>query len=1193
MVGTAKNDAVTALFTTSSLTNAVQVSDSVTDSSTTDSDTLTFDLAGDLFSAATVSAAPTVRNIENLVFNINTSSANLATDATYDNSATKLYVDGTTITGAQNYTFNVIKSPSGVTGASLKAATAGSTVTTDKNLSSLDVGTAAAGDAITIKMNSAGVPGTPATATVRNAAGDVTASGAGDFSLTATTATGAVNATAVKNLTISAAAAGVVMGSTTGGNATVTSTAATLIDISASGNVSITDSGAGSIKAVAGGTLTTAGTINATSMNLSSVGSSTLANATAVTSLTLAGNGAAATYNMGTLTAAANIQVTGASDVTLLGDSASLPATVTVTDTGTGTFTLRLNTSITTHDFGGGLIDMLRFDFDQGHATRTTTVASGQNITYTVDQGAAATLRLVGKPSSTNTSNAVTLILDDTVRDGSAVDIGTGGLLLTDIKTAVIDASKDTTSTGGANTISITAIDGSDEKANVTINGGINNITLAGTHTVGSTGTVTVNTSGAISFTGTLTAARLDASKSTGAVTSTTLSNATVREIYTGSAADTLTLNGVGNADIKTGAGNDVLTLDNDTYSSATAQAYTIDMGDGNDTLVMQSGTKFITGAGGTISLSGVETIRVLAAGVAGTDQIQASVLSGKTYNINASAAGATGALDVIVAATDTTVDLSTLNGSLATDSTIEGMTFNIDDSANSESITIKGMVNGKNTITGSSAGDVLTGGALADTFVYATLTPLFNSTGFLDTINGGAGNDIINLSATGTAYTLTNTTSWANVTSVEQITAAVNTAAISLTLAASAQTAGINRIDLSADTNAAVGNVVNVSAFTSAVTVVGSAGADTLTGGSGNDTFAASTSALLLADTIVGGDGTDTVLAGTLGSSPTGFDIVVGDSFAKMSGVEIFRGVAEASARSSVFGSTVYDAGIRTIDFSANTVSSVISIASITSASNGMTLIGSATGANTITGGAGNDVIIGGSGADSIVASTGSDTISTGAGADTVGLGNASTQTLDAGAGNDTITFGTGGSTVTAGAGDDSIALSTALVGSQTIIFGASASANGFDTITNHKDYATTNAVTAGAAHKLDFSAFLGAGYSVVGNDSVSTGITKVVNTGTADVNITSKVVVVDATAAAATLTATNIFNYISGTGNALAMSSGKAVVIADNNTHSQIFFIDAALDGVSGVSVADIVLVGQLSAATGQTWVTNMLAG
>lgn len=1201
VVGTANSDKVGALFTNSATTNAVQVTDSITDSFTNDSDTLTFDLAGDLFSAATASATPTVRNIENIVFNINTSSANLATDATYDNAATKLYVDGTTITGAKSYSFNVVKAQSGVTGASLKAATADATVTTDARLSSLDVGVATAGDNINITMNGAGVPGTPATATVRNAAGDVTASGAGDFSLTAATATGAVNATAAKNLTVSAAAAGVVQATTTGGTANVTATAATLINVNASSDVTLTDSGAGSINIKSGGTITTAGTQLATSMTLSGVGAGTLAANNAVTSLTLSGNGASATFNRGSNTSLANIQVTGDKNVTLTGSGATLPTTVTVTDTGTGTFTLRLNGAATAHDFSGGLIDVLRFDTDQGGVV--TTVKTGQAITYTLDQGA---LSITGKPSATNTLNAVTLILNDGVRDAAAVDINTS-LTLTDIKTATIDATTDVSASGGANTFTLTAIDGSDEKADVTINGGINNITLAGTHTVGATGTVVINTSGAIALgAAALTASKFDASASTGEVTGTGLSNATVRAIYTGSGSDTLTLAGAGNADIKTNAGTDTVTLAGATYSG---NAVSIDLGDGTDTLVMQSGTKLITGSAGSVALAGVETIRILAAGVTGTDQISASVLSGKTYNINASAAGATGTLDVIVLSNDSTVDLSTLNGSIASDSTIEGMTFVIDDSANADAITIKGMVNGRNTIAGSSAADNLTGGALNDTFQYSTASRLYSSTAIVDTITGGAGSaDTISLTATAASFTITAATDWTKVTGVERISTVANTGVISLTLGATAQAAGINRINLSANTDRATDDTVNVSAFTSGVSIVGSAGADVLTGGSGNDTFIASTAALLIADTIVGGDGTDTLLISDLATTPIPGNISDTQSFANISGVEVLSGVATSTATTYDLDSTIYAAGIRTVNLSmvTATTGNQIDVAELLDSAQGVTLIGSSTGATTLTGGSGNDTITGGSAGDTITGgagndvinagdgantitntgANGSDSITTGSGADTITLGTGSA-TVVAGGGVDTITAGTGGATITGGTGADAIALDAAATATQTIVFGASASANGVDTVTIFTDSAT---VTGGGIHKLDFTAFLGSGYSIVGNNGVSSAVTKVANTGTADVNIAGKVVVLDATALLATLTTTQIFNLIDGAGDAFAMASGKSVVIADNSVDTQIFYIDAALDGVSGVSVSDIVIVGSFTAATGQTYVLEM---
>lgn len=1217
----------------------------MTDSSTTDNDTLTFDLAGDLFSDVTTSAAPTVRNIENLVFNVNTSSANLATDVTYDNAATRLFVDGTTMTGVKSYAFNLAKAQSGVSGVSLLSATADSTVTVDSKLSSLIVGTRAAGDAINIKMNNAGVPGTPATATVANAAGDVTASGSGDFSLTATTATGAVTATAGKNLTVSAAGAGVVMASTTGGTATVTATAATLIDVSASSDVTLTNSGAGSVKITSGGSITTAGVQNATSMTLTAAGASTLGAANAVTSLTLSGNGAAATFNRGSNTALANIQISGDKDVTLTGGGNTLPATVTVTDTGTGTFTLRLDGAATAHDFSGGLIDVLRFDSNQTGVI--TTVKSGQAITYTIDQGA---LSVTGRPSATATSNAVTLILNDQVRNAAAVDFT--GLTLTDIKTATIDASADVTASGTANTFSLAGIVGTSQNADVTINGGINNLTIGTGNDLG-TGSLTVNTSGAITLgTSTLTATRFDASKSSGAVTGTGLSNATVREIYTGSGADTLTLNGVGNADIRTGSGNDILTLDDASYTS---NGVSIDLGDGTDILAMQANTKLITGATGSISLAGVETIRLVATNTtAANDQISASVLSGKTYDIVAGSAGANGIYGIIVESTDTSVDLSTLKGSTAPDTTIEGMTFVIDDKASTtQGISIKGVTKAINTITGSSVADVLVGGDLNDSFIYLTDDLLFNAAGAsIDSIAGGAGNaDVLTVGGTTTAaFTIANTDVFTGITGVERIVSAANATGVNIALDVTAETAGINVVDISAAIT--VAGSINVSEYVStgvtltgsntmADTITGGGGADTITGGTtdtavdildggaGNDTFIYSEIADLvngttaLIDSIVGGSGTDTI---RLSAATAGFAIADNVSFARASSIERITTIATTAGAISVdLDGTAETAGVTTVDLSAaGGASTVVIDVSEYSAATGTTLIGGATvksditggaGSDTITGGTaaetidgglGNDVISGGGGADSMLGGGGDDSITGSSGADYIRIGTtgsaaglAGNATVNGGAGNDTVVFAanaTAAATITGGAGDDSITLLLTHTGNVELVFGASASANGYDTIAGFQD----TGITGGGRHQLNFSAFLGAGYRVAGNNGIDTTVNKVLNTGTTDVNIANQLVVVDATAAGAggqpggaALTTANILSLISGTGNALSMSAGKAVILADNNTNTQIFFIDAALDGASGVSVSDIQLVGILNLATADTWTTAMFTG
>jgi Ca2+-binding RTX toxin-like protein len=1001
--GIAGDELFTALFTTSTTTNTVASTDSLTDSSKTDSDTLTFTVGGDLYSDATTSAAPALRNIENLVFNIDTTTADLATTATYDNSASVLSVDSSTMTGVKSYSFDVVKPVSAVTGVGLLNAASGSVVNVSAKLASAVVGTATTAGNVTINMANAGVPGTPATVTVPTASTDVVVNGAGSLSATASTVTGSVFATAEKAVTVSAAAAKIVNAVAKAGNATISSAAAgTVVDVTASGNVSVTATGAGSLKAVAGGSITTAGTISSTSATFSATGESTLAAANSATSLTLSGNGASATYNMGSATSLANIQVTGDQNVTVKTSGATLPATVSVTDTGSGLFKLELDGAATAHDFSGGLIDVLKFKTDQGGVT--TTVKSGQVVTYALDQGAAA---IAVKPTATAATNSLTVLLDDGVRNTSAVDVNTS-LTITTAKTVLIDGSVDTTSTGAANGYTLTAIDASGANSNVTIASGINNLTLAGTNTVG-TGSLTLTGSGTVALgAATLTADTFDASAVTGAVTGTGLSSATVRAIYTGSAADTLTLDGVGTADIRTNAGNDTLTLDNASYSAA---KISIDLGAGTDTLVMQSGTKLITGTTGAISLAGVENFKILAAGVSGTDQVSASVLNGQTFNVLASAANATGSLDVLVLDTDKNIDLSGLAASAAADSAIAGMTFITDASANTAGFTFNGIKGAKNTITGTALSDNLTGGGKDDTF-NTTTAALFNADhAMIDTIAGGAGNDIVKITTTG-GYTIAATDSWANMSSVEKMTTVDNSAAISVTLNANAYDAGLRTIDLSGETTSTV--TVNTAAITGGgMSVIGGSGADTITGGSTNDTLKGGAGADVLTggagddsfafdvsadfatggaivDSILGGDGIDTIRIGKGSTAAADFAIANANSWARSSSVETIKAVASSTYNFTVdLPATAFNAGIRTVDLSASAgASNVIDVSDQTSAAISLTLTGSATGATSILGATGNDLITGGSANDTISASAGVDTINAGAGADTITIG-------------------------------------------------------------------------------------------------------------------------------------------------------------------------------------------------------------
>ena len=982
--GTSSNELFTGVTSATASKNTYNVGDAIIDASTTDSDSFTLTTDDD----NAVAAGASIRNIETINVNVDATTTT-ASAATYN-------FDAANITGAQTYNFNVTKAITAVTALSVTGLADNVAVNATDKFSTITLANTALGKNLTVDAKALGTTGTPVTVTVDPLAAaapkDVTITGAGDLAAVTSTATGMVNATAQKGLSIDAAAAAVVIGSAKAGNLTVlNSDAAAVIDVNATGAVSINDTGAGSIKAVAGSTITVAGTVTSTSANLSSVGASAViaggaGAAGTITSMTLAGNGGAATYTVTNAGNVTDVTFAGSQNVTLkasaaditLGTSTALNVYKTMT---TGTATVELSSTGAVDMTAGNKVDVLKVTASNAGQL---TVVNGQEITYTATQAAA----LVAVGALANAAdNAVTIKLDDGSRtNGTAV--GLTGVTITQAKTVTIDASIDTTAAGTALASSIGGITASAANSNITINTGVNGMTLTGANTLG-TGKLTVTGSGAVALgAATLTASEFDASAVTGVVSGTALNPTNVRTISTGSANDTLTLANTAAADatVKMGAGNDALTLAG--FTSAD-KATVIDLGDGTDTLKFVTGTELVKGTG-SVSLAGVETIQFVNDGVAltPTQKIQAELLTGKTYNINSATTANTDGVAVVVATTDATVNLSTLAGSTAVDTTVAGMTFVTDASANTAATNITGMVNAQNSITGSAAADILTGGTKADIFNYSADTLLFTTGAagvVIDTIVGGTGTDAINFTATAATVTVLNTSSWANVSGVEKITSGANATAISLSLDVTAQTQGITAVDLSGDTNTTGVNVVDASEYTatSGITITGSAGAgvDNLTGGAGNDTFVYKLTADLFGtqaviDSIVGGTGTDTISVGTTG---TAFAIANNDVWTRASSVETIKAVANTAVSNTIaLDVTAYAAGIRTVDLSLVTGATGNEIdASEIIGVDGLTLIGSATGVTAITGGSANDTITGGLGSDSIsLTAGGTDTV-------------------------------------------------------------------------------------------------------------------------------------------------------------------------------------------------------------------------
>ena len=176
--------------------------------------------------------------------------------------------------------------------------------------------------------------------------------------------------------------------------------------------------------------------------------------------------------------------------------------------------------------------------------------------------------------------------------------------------------------------------------------------------------------------------------------------------------------------------------------------------------------------------------------------------------------------------------------------------------------------------LTGAGGVDTLDGGNDNDVFNFPVFTDLFatNTSGLTDSIIGGGGaSDRIRITST-SASTITANNDWSRANTVEILDYFNPTSAdISITLNASAFSAGIRTVELTRDTDAAGNNTVDASAAIAgqSLALQGSAGADSLTGGAGTDNLTGG----LGADTLAGGLGIDRY---NLGDNDAAIDTVI-----------------------------------------------------------------------------------------------------------------------------------------------------------------------------------------------------------------------------------------------------------------------------------------------------------------------------
>ncbi|MDM0115696.1 peroxidase family protein [Variovorax sp. J22R133] len=345
----------------------------------------------------------------------------------------------------------------------------------------------------------------------------------------------------------------------------------------------------------------------------------------------------------------------------------------------------------------------------------------------------------------------------------------------------------------------------------------------------------------------------------------------TVTYTITDADVENLTLLGTGNinatgnasANVLTGnSGNNVLTggAGIDTASYATAAAAV--------TVSLSIAGAQATGAAGSDTLASIENLLGGAFNDTLTGNGVANVLTGGGGN------------DTLVATVDNVRD--TLDGGAGSDTAnytayAAALTVNLggaapivvtgsgNNAANSD--VLVGIENftggtGNDTITGSTANNVLIGGGGNDTINYAI-------GGGADTIDGGAGTDTLNI--TGVAnndvldVVLTGTTitsmEGGTVTGIESVTANLGGAADTLSYGATTTAVTVN---LSGAVDTATGftsiaSILNITGGAGNDNLTGDAGANTLNGGAGNDTINGGAGG----DILIGGIGADTINSG------------------------------------------------------------------------------------------------------------------------------------------------------------------------------------------------------------------------------------------------------------------------------------------------------------------------------------------
>lgn len=850
-----------------------------------------------------------------------------------------------------------------------------------------------------------------------------------------------INITGDKNLTLTEGAADpddavtTINASTFTGNLTVTTGSAALAVAvtGGSGNDVLTVGNFGSTDTINGGTGTDTLSIavDVTDATLANVSNVEVLKLTGTADATLAANVATTTFDTTATTAnivTLNAGYTNATTVTMNGtgadsgdkvvNSANVALTVAISASDLVADTVT-DVTIT----GGTGTDTLLLKAATGTAAMTN-VTSVNAITIVDNGDAASGTAVKGVDVVLNLGNYAT----DLTIDASALDAGTvtSGTMGADDETINVDGSSvgtatvELTITGGAGYDTIKGGAGNDVLNGGAGNDSIDGGTAAGNDSIlGGEGNDTINMGSALTSADTIDGGAGNDTLIVTSLSSSALANVTNVETLAFNGTATLTSNlSFTTLDLTNGASTDVVTLSTG-YSNATTAS--VDAGDkvvntANVTLTVNATAGDLEAADNTTITggSGNDTLSITADGstvgfaglITAVDAITI-VDGGDDAATGTNPAGDDITLTLGAYATAMRIDASALDaGTLASNGSMN---------ADYENLSVSGASATKNlTVIGGSGADTITGGAGNDSITGGAGNDSITGTSGNDYIDAGTGADTVVMAA-GLTYqdtlvggdgsdTLSVTTAvdvnFMNVSGFETLT--LGGAA---TLSTYFQATGITTVNL--HTTAAA---VDGAGTTVGVTYVATAAVnDTITGGTGNDTFKfGATGTLDASDSIVGGTGTDTVALNN--NVDAGVTAVV--DLAKVTGVENYTlldangddtTVAEADAVSLSFASLASN-GTDDTD-----VVSTISGAVITDSLDVFTVDASAVLDTdyrfAITGGAANDVLTGAAGVDTISGGEGNDVITGGAGADS----------LTGNAGSDVFAYTTSASTIAA----------------------------------------------------------------------------------------------------------------------------------------------------------------------------------